>query len=323
MAVSLVSYPVIVESGKVLNIFPGFSDVELEFDREDLDILSVGLGADNQIAIVVLGDLTSDLNVGEGVYLYAEGATYTYNIAGKIVTVTYSAPNTTITIDKNYIEAATVGYINYKQNWFLESKLVNVDNNNIQEYPQLLSDDGSPSGVVKVNTSMLVDALKNEILATSQEVVNARNKCKVMYREVWRENQTETFTLVDETSIVIVFAADDIEAESFLNKFETPKIWAGYPFLLNLAHSIENPTFNGIDILFDELDINQDDINTDNPLSNFNPEAYGLLQSNFDDNVKVIEDNTRYIKFRAETTAAAEYETVDYDDDDYLTVNTP
>ena len=74
---------------------------------------------------------------------------------------------------------------------------------------------------------------------------------------------------------------------------------------------------------FDELDINQDNITIDNPLIDFGINDFGILQTNFADKQKVIEDNTRFIKFNINTSVIADYETGDYNDTDYLTVNTP
>jgi hypothetical protein len=323
MSVTLTTYPVVTSSGKVRNIFAGFQAVELEFKREDIALVSVSSGTGPKILIDVAGDITGSLNVGEWVYLYAEGSTYTYDSVFQITDVTYNAPNTEILVDGDFIETSSTGYVNYKQNWYLESKLVDPDNNNIKVYPELLQNDGNPDGVVKVNTSMVVDFLENQILTTSQEVTNARKQLQVMYRETWREDDSATFTLVDEDPIVIIFAADDSEIEDFVNSFEFPRIYEGYPFLINILHSLENYVGKRVKVTFDELDINKDDIVTDNPLTNFGPEDYGILQVNFNDNVKTIESNTKYIVFNAESSDLADFETGDFNDNDFYTINTP
>ncbi len=323
MSVTLTSYPVVTSSGKVRNIFAGFSAVELEFKREDIQIVDISQGANNKILISITGDITGNLNIGEWVYLFSQGATFTYDNNYQIIDVAFSSPNTEITVNGEYIESSVSGYVNYKQNWFLESKLVNIDNNNILNYPQLLQNDGNPNGEVEVNTSMLADFLKNEILLSSQEITEGRQDCKIMYREVWREDDTQSFILVDQEPIIIIFAAENSEIEDFVNGFEIPKMWNGYPFLLNILHSLENSVGQRIDVTFDELDVNEDNIVIDNPLINFNPSDFGILQANFNDNVKVIEDDTRFMRFNANSSGSADYETGDYDDTDYLTINTP
>lgn len=323
MAVTLISYPVTSSSGKVRNIFAGFQPVELEFKREDAPIISVSQGANNKILIDIDGDITSSLNVGEWVYLYAEASTYTYDNVYQIIDITFSSPNTEITVNDDFIEVANTGYCNYKQNWFLESKLVSPDNNTILKYPSLLQTDGNPNGEIEVNVSPLVDFLKNEIKETSQEITNAREYCKLMYRESWREDDTAIFTLVDQEPIIIIFAAENEEIESFLNGFEMPRIWEGYPFWLNLLHSTENESGKSIRVSFDELDINGSNINIDNQLTDFGVNDFGIIQANFNDKVKVIEDETRFITFNANSIGSADYQTGDYNDNDYLTINTP
>lgn len=323
MSVALTKYPVTTSSGKVRNIFAGFQAVELEFKREDIQIVSVSQGANNRILIDIVGDFTSDLNIGESVYLFAEGSTFTYNNSFSIISVVFNSPNTEITVDGDYIENASTGYTNYKQNWFLESKLVDPDNNDILNYPQLLQNDGNPYGEIEVNTSMLVDFLKNEILLSSQEITEARQECKVMFRESWREDDTAIFTLVDQDPIIIIYAAEDSEIENFVNNFITPKIWAGYPFFMNILHSLQNEAGKRISVDFDEININKDDITLDNKIVDFGLSDFGILQTNFEDKTKVIEDNTRFIRLNANSSDAVDFETGDFDDTDFFTINTP
>lgn len=323
MAVTLTSYPVITSSGKVRNIFAGFDAVELEFKREDTAIVSVTQGVDNQILISIATDITNSLNVGEWVYLYSTGSAFVYDGVFQITGLAYSAPNTEITVNGDYIEAGSPGYCNYRQNWFLESKLVNPDNNDVNLYPSLLQSDGNPNGEVKVNTSMLVDFLKNDILTESGEITAARNQCNVMYRESWREDDTAIFTLVDDHPIVIIFSAENSEIEDFVNGFDSPIIWEGYPMVVNMLHSLQNYVGERVSIQFDELDINKDNITVGSLLANFSPTSYGILQANIRDNQQPVTVNTRFIRFNAITSDKADYETGDYNDSDYFTINTP
>lgn len=323
MAVSLTKYPVVSDSGKIRNIFAGFSAVELEFKREDIAVIDTTQGLDNKLLITVLGDITSELNVGEWIYVYSPTNILNYDGSFQVADIVFSSPNTEITVNTDFIEIGTGGYLNYKQNWFLESKLVSSSRTDILKYPSLLQSDGSPEGIVFVNTSMMVDFLKNEILENSGEVVSGREDCRVMWREVWREDETQAFNLVDESPIVVVFAAENNDIDIFLNNFEQPNIWAGYPFYLNFIHSVENSPGRRIVTTFDELDINQDNIITDNQLFSFEPVSFGFLQSNLADKVKEIEDNTRYIRFNANTSSSPDYQTGEYDDLEYLTENTP
>jgi len=321
--VTLTSYPVTISSGKVRNIFAGFSPVELGFKREDIQIVDVSMGVDNKVLISILTDITANLNIGEWVYLYSVGATFIYDGVFQIIDLDFSSPNTEITVDYDFIEVSTGGYCNYKQNWFLEAKLVSPDNTDIMVYPSLLQNDGSPSGLIELNTSMLVDFLKNDILTISQEILTSRKQCTFKYREVWREDQTQVFILFTKYPVIIIYAAENSEIEDFVCGFDMPKIWDGYPFWINLLHSTQNETGFRVRVRFDELDINKVDITNDNPIVYFDALNYGILQTNFKDNTKVIEANTRYINFNANSTGSADFETVDFDDTDFLTINTP
>ena len=320
MPVTLTKYPVISESGKVKNIFAGFDAVEVEFFRKDFDLISVSQGVDNKILInVPAADITSDLNVGEWLYLSANGNTFDYDNSYQIIDISFANPNTEITVKGDFVENAS-GYINYKQNWFLESKLVDPNNGLIFAYPSLLQNDGNPNGEVNVNVSMLVDFLKNDILETSQEITTSRKNCRLEYREVWRENQTEDFVdIAGVDPIIIIFSAENTEVESFVSNFELPRMWAGYPFNLNLLHSTANYPGERFVVKFDELDINKANITTENNLSIFAPSDFGILQTNFEDKTKIIESNTKYIKFNASVSTIGDYKAGDYKTGDYKT----
>jgi len=322
MAVTLSSYPVTVESGIVNNIFAGFSSCNIVLNRQDLQIISIAQGVDDKIKITVLGDLRSSLIVNEWIYLQSQGSSFLYIGLYKISTVVFVTPNTEITVIGDYIESTISGYINYKQNWYLEAKIVNPENTLIQIYPQILQNDGSPEGIIDIDITMLVDYLLNEIKDTSQEILNARVQAQMMYREVYRENSTDPFILLNETPIIIIFAAENSEIENIVNGFDEPRIYDGYPFFINILHSNQN-NIGEIPVLqFDELDINKGNLTTNNHIYAFNSYDYGILQGNFNNNILPISANTEYIKFVG-LISFADYATYDYDDDDYLTINTP
>ena len=319
MAISLVSYPTTIESGKVFNIFPGFSAVEIELKREDIQIDNISSGVDNKVLITILStDLTSNLNVNEFIYLYSVGSSYEYNGVFKILDITLNVTDTEITVDADFIELTTSGYINYKQNYYVEYKLVNINNNNILQYPEMLSDDGNSEGIIKLNVSNPIDFIKTDFLETSGVLLKGQNIFQVMYREVYRENDTDLFTLIDETPIILVYSADSYEPEKFINSIEYPKMWAGYETIIAFLHSLNNNENLRVNVTFDELDINKDVLTSDNALFIFNENDYGILQVNFNDNVKAIESQTKYIKFNANTYELADYDIADYDEVDYV-----
>ena len=310
--INLVSYPVTTNSGKINNMFAGFDDVNIEFKREDLNVFSVGSGADNKILVTLSGDYTGDLFIGEWLYLYATGTTYVYDNSFKIISINYSSPDTEILVDGDFIESSTIGYINYKQDYFAEAKLVNVGNNDIKQYSELITDDGNNKGEILINITPPVDYLQSEILATSGLVPNSVNRFKVMYREVWRENQTEAFILIDQEPIYILYNAELNDIEKINNKLEEPIIWHGYPFIFSVFHSLENNVGYRIEATFNETDINKNNITTDNYLTRFSAESFGQLQVNFNDNTKEIEENTRYIKFNLNVILLSDYDGTEY-----------
>jgi hypothetical protein len=318
MSISLVSYPVTINSGIINNIVPGFQNIFIEFKREDIAVVSISQGTNNTIVVEIAGDLSSSILVGDWVYLYSQGSTYLYDLSAEVLEVTVPG-NTNVRIDSQFIEASTGGYLNYKQNWFLESKLVNPDNNNILEYPSLFANDGNANGEIKVSVSPLVDALSSQILSNSGEITEARNIAQLMYREVWREDDTQVFVLLAETPIIVTYSADSQGAEKFINDFDLPVYWAGYPFSIMFHHSKQNYVGKSLIVDYDELDINNDLISSDNSLVNFSSSEYGFLQVNFTDNLNAISDNTKFLKININESSLADFKAGDFKAGDFKT----
>ena len=319
MSLSLVDYPVKLLDGKVRNIFAGFSAVEVQFKREDVVIEEVVSGTNAQIQINIIGDITGSLSVNEDVYLYAKGVVNEYDSSYKVTAIVFNAPNTEVTVDGAFLEIATVGYFNFKQDYFVESFLVSPANILINKYASPTETDGAPNGEVYINASMLVDALKNSVLIDTGEVSEAREICQMKYREVWRENQTEPFVLIDSDPIIITYSAENVEIETFINGFDVPIIWAGYPFAINVTHSTANSVGLRIEVNFDELDINKNDVVLNNKLTYFNGFDFGFLQSNFADKTVEIDDTTEYIRFNAIASNVPDFKLGDFKSGDFKT----
>ena len=104
------------------------------------------------------------------------------------------------------------------------------------------------------------------------------------------------------------------DVEVGLDRFKTE-----YLKSLNMLHSNSNYDGERISIEFDELDVNKTDISSDNPLFVFNNNDFGLVQTNFADNVTAINNNTRYIRFTSKLSNLGDFATIDFDDNDFFT----
>jgi hypothetical protein len=318
---SLVEYPVITDSGIVKNTFAGFDDVEISFKREDIVIVSITQGTDNYIQIRVVGDISTELNLGEWIYCYSPATTLTYDFTAKVLSVGFSAGFTTILVEEPFIELSSGGYLNYKQNYFVEAQLVNPDNTDILIIPNSISDDGNASGEISINVNIPVDLLCQEFSLASGEIVGSRVKFKVKYRENYRDNTDLAFTLINDYSIILIYSTENAEAEKIANAFDEPIFWSGYPNALLLAHSDDNAGGERIDVKFSELDINKNVLVPEFIIETFNLNDYGMLQvstsaldPSYEFNV-----NSQYGKLIFETTTVADYDSDDYDSDDYST----
>jgi hypothetical protein len=316
MSLSLISYPVFTESGDTINIFPGYLPIELEFKREDIAIISVTAGSGTNILVTISGDFTSIISEGDGMYVNSSGSDFTYDDTGTVQSAVLNGANTDIEIDIPFIEIASGGYLNYKQNYSVELIIINFENPDIDLLGFSLFDDGTPSGVIKIDTSIIVDQTRQSIIESTQEVEESRIKYNVKYREVWKDNESEAFTAIN-NPIIAFYATEDLEQETFVNPMTTPKYWLGYPQGVGFLHSdADDAEGESQRVLYDELNLNQETITADNLIKIFDENDYGLLFSLFPD---VTNADVRFLRMKTSLEEAPEYEPTEYDNNEYET----
>lgn len=310
MSVEVTVNPVITEDGILKNIFAGFEPVEYKFKREDLQVSGVGQGIDNQLLIPTSIDLSSYLAIGDLVYVFSEGDTFTYDGTGTIIAIT----TVSITISVDFIETTTSGYINYFKNYFLEVELVNQDNSDVKILPFSLRDDGNNAGEITIDVSIANDLNVQFFEFVSQELTASRTIFKVQYREVY-DILTGSFTLLNDV-VILVYSTSQPEIEQFINELDEPKLWKGYPYGVILSHSDDNTEEQGINVSYDELDINQLDVVTNIALGSFISEKQGFLFNNIDKDISY-NALTEYIKLKGAYGNLPQYNPAQYDNLQY------
>lgn len=314
MSLILVTNPVVTEDGVVKNIFAGFRPVEYVFKREDLSITSVGAGLDDNIEVTIGTDLTSILSVGDFFYLYAPGDSgeYIYDLSGEITAIT----STTITMDSKFIEAASSGYINYFQDYYVEVELVGEENVNRKVIPFSLKDDGDQAGNITIDVSIANDKNRQSFTLDTEPLTEGRIKFDVRYREV-SEGSTGSWESLEDP-IILVFAWEQMDIEEFINDFDYPKIYKGYDAGVILSHSDSNGSASFVSLTYNEYDINKTVLTTSNALAQISNSLYGLFFFLFSKSIS-LNSKTKYIKFTGSYVNLPDYEPIDYASPDYKT----
>jgi hypothetical protein len=307
MAVTLTTHPV---SGSD-NIFAGFIPCNVVFKREDLVVVDTESGLDDNVLINVGTDLTSYLSLGDYVYLYSEGDSglFTYNVSAAITAITA----TEITINSKFVEASTGGYINYLKNFYVEIECVGKENANRKIIPFSLRDNGDNAGNITIDLSIVNDLNSQAYAFTKREMIETRVEFNIQWRPV-SLGSVPSYTLVDEL-IVLVYATVTPESETILNGFDIPKIYAGYPMGVVVAHS------NGVagatlEVKYNQLDINRQVITSGTTLGTLDAEFYGFL---FWPLTGTISDSTEFIDFNLYGTQVFDFAAPDFATPDFLT----
>lgn len=230
-------------------IFAGFQPIEFIFKREDLAVTGVVSGAGGA-KINHAGDLTSYLSVGDIVYLYSEGTNHTYDGSGTITAIVAGE----ITIDTAYIESATGGYINYLKNYYVEMKLVDETFDTADLLGFSLESDGDAAGNISIDVSIINDLNTGRGEITTEQLSDGLQEFEVKYREV-HLNSSNSFTLIDNKLLIVVYATEQPETEAILNNFDLPNLYLGYPSAIAIAHS-GGSVGDDIEVTYNELDIN-------------------------------------------------------------------
>jgi hypothetical protein len=300
MSLTLIDHPVTTSGSNTLNIFAGFDEINVGFEREDNALLSVGESSSN-CELTLSGDFSSLIDVGQSVYFNSTGSTHEYDDSGTVISVTYSAPNTLVVVDVPFVEVSSGGYVNYLQNYYVEVVLINpISGADILGFS--LVNDGKSDGDIVVDISIPNDKNSQDIITADQELEEGRIKYQFKYRQVY-DGSSESFT-TDPEEIITVFANDTPTIETILSSFEEPELYAGYPFFIGLMHSDQNPSGSSSKITYEELDINQDPLVAAAALHTFNTNDYGYLIAIFDTDDYSLNANTRFIKFDNDTVKA-------------------
>jgi hypothetical protein len=279
-----------------------------------LQIVSVESGSGG-IKINLTTDLTSYLNAGDSIYVYSEGANYTYDGVGIILSLTPGD----ITVDIPYIQNATGGYINYLKNYYVELQCVDKQFSSSNKLPFNLTSDGDAAGNIEIDVSIVNDLNKQRGKIADGLISESVQEFEIQYREVY-DGSSNGFTLIDNKLIVLVYATDTPEKEKILNNFELPKIYMGYEAALVIAKEADVPGSTMI-MYYTGLNENKKAIEK-SQLSELNSDQNGFLMWKISFNLflaKSFNTAIRFLEFDFITNAVADYDSNDYDSNDYVT----
>lgn len=312
MALTLLDNPVKTVLGVVQNLFAGFKPIQFIFKREDAEVVSVGSGVDNNVQIFMLTDIQAFINVGEFLYLSApfDNGLGEYDISAEVVSLAVN----TVTINTQFINNASSGYINFKQNYSVEMQILNPINLLPTVVDFNLQDDGNIQGDITIDVGIMNDLNNQEIVFANGIIEDERNKFRVEYREVFRDSNLPFTSVADE--IIPQYATQQFETEEFINELPLPRIYQGYNNGLMLSHSDSNQVDDSIVVTYDELDLNQQDVTTGNNVLTLNSKEYGLAMALWD-SANVVDASTRFIKFNGVFASLSEYNPADYNNTDY------
>jgi hypothetical protein len=307
MALTLVTNPVGSAASK---IFAGFKPIEFIFKREDLAIIDIESGTGG-IKINVTTDLTTYLSEGDSIYVYSEGQDYTYDGIGSILSITSNE----ITLDIPYIQSATGGYINYLKNYFVELQCISTAFDSVNLLPFSLQSDGDAAGNISIDVSIMNDInIKRGVIAKGLATESSKS-FKVKYRQVYT-GSNESFTVISDKILVVVFATETPETDVILNKLTLPKLFLGYQGAVAIARK-GGTTGESVEMKYNELDINQISI-ANSTLGNLDAGLNGFCIWEWHSNVSV-NDKTMYIQFENMAVGAADFVSPDFASPDFVT----
>jgi len=307
MALTLTTNPVGSASVK---LFAGFRPVEFVFKREDLEITSVTSGTGGA-KINHVGDLSSYLSAGDSIYLYSEGTNYTYDLVTEVLSIAAGE----ITVTAPYIETGTGGYINYLKNYYVEMQCVNRSFSDVNILGFNLRSDGDVAGNITIDVSVANDLNRNRGALAEGHILESSTEFEVQYREV-HLGSSNSFTLIDNKLIVLIYATEDPEEDEILNNFDLPKIYYGYPLAFSSANA-EDSAGSTVKIVYQELNNNQVELNNDE-LTALNSDVNGFLLWLWDEDT-TLEDATKFINFELQIEATFDFLDGDFDYPDFYT----
>lgn len=308
MALTLTTNPVGSAAQKT---FAGFLPINFQFKREDLAVDTVVSGTGG-IKINISSDLTSYLTAGDSIYVYSEGLQHTYDGVGTILAIT----STDITIDIAYVQSATGGYINYLKNYYVEMQCVDPNFTDVNLLPFNLQSDGDAAGNINIDVSIMNDKNRQRGVIAQEAITESKQEFLVAYRQVYT-GSAESFTVINSKLIIALYATETPEVNKILNKFDSPKLYLGYPGVIVLANE---GGVNGqmIEMSYKELDINESQLALGS-LGSQDFSKNGFMSFKWLKNATV-NDMTNFIEFETKLSAISDFADPDFEPTDFLTV---
>ena len=307
MALTLVTNPVGSASSK---IFAGLQPIEYIFKREDLAITGVTSGAGG-ITVTVATNITSVLTQGDSIYVYSEGTGYTYDGVGTILSISA----TEIVVDLTFFVTGTGGFINYKKNYYVEMMLVNKNLTDANILPFTLQNDGNAAGNISIDVSIANDLNRQRGIIAKTAISESRTEFEIKYRECYI-GISNTYTLIDNSLVIVVHAPECPEIEEILNNFDTPRIYLGYPAGLVVAHK-GGTVGSTIEVNYIEKNRNLEGVAVGS-LGTLDSGENGFLMWAWAANT-VVQQSTRFVDFNFTFTATYDFLTGDFSDTDFVT----
>ena len=299
MSLSVTEYPVNIVGQ---NLLAGKYPIEIKFKREDIIINSIQVAPGETIQVNLNANIASFVNLNEYVYINSGD----YDVFSKILEINASY----LRLDTIYIGASSGGFMNYKQDYYIELDLVNIDNELIKILPFTLKDNGNPNGLFNINLAIVNDlnTIDMPTFDAITELTTGRVIFDVKYREIWRESLTTVYTRIN-NPIVVIQAKEVIENEAFTNGLENPEFYVGYPNGAVFSHtSSESLVF-----YFDQLDINKNLVSDNNIIGTAD---LGLVGKIFVPLIDfVFEPTTKYFTLKAEGSTIPEFAPLDFSKD--------
>lgn len=319
--ITLDSYPVVGTDGNYSNIFPSQKTLNAVFTRKDSLIDSISSGTDGNILITMTDDLETDsLSVGDYVSWYSEG--YGDN-RSKVTNLTGT---NSFEVDKSFTTTnSTDGFVNYKQNWFLEVRYVSPDSVTDNQLAVEVLDDYSafyPNtlGVINANIALPSQLIEPELSITNGVNDNLSVSYKIQYRESYDDNRENTWVSPNydgesiDKKILLVHGTEDI-SEGFTDEGFIKVYTRFYPLMYSFIHSDINDTGSTkISIIVTEYSMSQSEISSYevSEIENMNGVAIIAMDTNS------LDSSTAFLKFSYTIeTSNNQYDLTEYKGTEY------
>ena len=240
MSLTQTSWPVIGTFPNLINVFPSFKTLPVNFKRVDNTIASLSSGVGGLIQMEFTTPFDASLLVGNFIVWKSDGYSLRSSLVEQIINTTTLLINEIFTNSDN-----ENSFVNYRKNYYLEARFVKKETPTDQQTDVILVLDefskvpNDLNGTIVLDMSIIGDLINPNFDLSTRLIEGFFKEFKMQYRESYQDQRNLPWNSPDQDDFIMVAISSDKVPFNNLtdNEFDGLFFAESYPYFITYLRS--------------------------------------------------------------------------------------